>query len=104
MAGADLLLGIWQGPSGHYVAHRDGILVERAGAGLAAAKNEMLNMVKQGDWAYSGNFVSTIKESAKAMKTMHEAKFSEREITCICCEWSGAIRCLKLLLRYVWLT
>lgn len=82
-----LACSLWgQGPAGHYVAHRDGIAIERAGAGLAAAKHEMLQMVKQGDWAYSGNFVATMKESSKAMKTMHEAKFSEREITCICCE------------------
>ena len=74
----------YRGPAGHYVAHRDGIPLDRAGADLAAAKQEMHKMITDGYWAEGGNFVATIKESAGAMKTVGDAKHSNREITCIC--------------------
>ena len=51
---------------------------------VAAAKQQMHDLVKAGDWAYSGSLIPFMKDAGAAMKTQHESKHARREITAIC--------------------
>ena len=74
----------YQGPRGHYVAHRDGVPRDMCADTVAAAKQQMHDLVKAGDWAYSGSLIPFMKDAGAAMKTQHESKHARREITAIC--------------------